>query len=134
MCLIRVIATHNPPLELEAWKVFVVEPGGGLRSPFFRHDFVRADYPEGVWIDAGGTVHNSEPFYKAGFHALSKRTAAEDFMRDYELHLKRPLVVRKVKLRGVHTSGEEFEGRVYVAQEMLILPEEKEHSDVPDSR
>jgi len=126
MCLIRVTATHDPPLELEAWKVFVVEPGGGLRSPFFRGDFVRDDYQENVWVNAGAgaqTFFNIEPNYRVGFHALADRAAAVELMGENFIFIRFPMVIRKVKLRGVHTSGEQSEGRCYVAQEMLLLPE-----------
>ncbi len=139
MCLIRVDETYDPPLgEIEAEKIFVRDPRTGrLASPYFSHQddepFERRYYEEGKWYDAGPEMYvldgSRSPFYKAGFHAYADASSADFDARAMQSYfIYESLVVRKVKLRGVHTRGVDGARfgdmfKCYVAQEMLLLPE-----------
>ncbi len=136
MCLSRVTETYDPALDgIEAWKMFILEPDTGrLSSPYFSirrgHEALeRRYYSEGEWHDAGPeeVAMGSKPPYKAGFHAYANKVNAQDDLALAQYYFSAPLVIRRVKLRGVHTSGVEgisfkAEYKCYVAQEMMLLP------------
>ncbi len=150
MCLIRIEERYDPPLaEVEAWKVFAKDSlSGQISSPYFSHfdeaPFERHYYREGVWEDAGKqkpvlvtTATQDGPFgrtvihttqYPSGFHAFAAEEDAQREAKGVQAYFFDPLVVRKVRLRGVHTKGVDGLGPspVYVAQEMLLLPESGE--------
>lgn len=145
MCLIRIDERYDPPIEVEAWKIFSQSPEGRLSSPFFSHrtnwPFERYHYIEGEWHEAesdskiavttattiDGRTFFEREFYPAGFHAFATEEDAKNDIAAAQKVLAGPLVVRRVKLQGVHTKGGDGLLRdpipAYVAQRMLIPPE-----------
>ncbi len=113
MCLDRIIETGLNKSGF-GWKVFTRKPKGGLHSQIFSKSVLR---PRNRWLKANRTqIHLWRSCYFTGFHIFLHKSAAKKWGH--------PKNVVKVKYRKGHTLGQQ-EGIVIVADEMLILTEER---------
>ncbi len=113
MCLNTIIETGLSKSGF-GWKVFEINSKGGLHSQVFSKSVLR---PRNRWLKANRTkIHLWQCWYFSGFHIFLYKSAAKKW--GYTKN------VVKVKYRKGHTLGNQ-EGIVIVADEMLILTEER---------
>lgn len=141
MCLSTITSRHEPAIEeMEGWKMFQRFPSGALCGTHRRLDGTSQSYsepasiiPVGVWLNASDGEISKMDFweseqvefsYTSGFHFyISRRDVQSDYVRS-DCISEFGDVVRKVKVRGVHTIGEEWgHVPVGVARQMMVIEE-----------
>lgn len=116
MCLSTITDPKPKRKSGYAWKLMRVTRRGRFRFPFRDGKSV----PSGVWLKAKPNRARGDktigwPPYPAGFHCFWTKEQVMRFQPGTGMTLVR------VRVRGVHTIGEQYSAEVIVANEMKIL-------------